>query len=330
MCLQSHPCPSSSLVKVRQRGYEAGHDDHGARLGIPATCPRRSLDDEAGRTLSPRAVRIGMRILSRSPVFEALPPEELERVAGRSVFRRLRRGEALTRHGERVQWLIVIGEGRLKATMPSPGTGTEFLLGTFIAGDVIGEIGLFENVPRVGTHAAVIETDVLLVPKLELLALIDRRPVVATRLLEAVARKLRLAMELGLALHSLGLPGRFYGRLLDLARTCSRRDGGGDPDRARSFAEGTRRFDRRLPRSAEQARDRLEAFGADRLRTGIRRDPGSGEARRGREAARPPGQHPRSAGHAARRSFGRRRANRRSSLAPAHRTGKLFPVRSPP
>jgi CRP/FNR family cyclic AMP-dependent transcriptional regulator len=198
--------------------------DRGSRS--PAPAPADAVESGAMHTPGVR-VRVGMRILSRSRVFEVLPPEELERVAGRSVFRRLRRGEPLTRHGDRGNSLIVVGKGRLKVVLPSAEPGSEFLVGTFVAGDVIGEIRLFENVPRVGSHVAVIETEVLLVPKTELLALIDRRPVVAIRLLEAVAGKLRLAVELGQALHSLGLPGRFYGRLRDLSRSGSCREGDG-------------------------------------------------------------------------------------------------------
>lgn len=177
---------------------------------------------------APRArVRVATRLLSDSRVFDVLPKEEIERVAARSLYRRLRRGQALTKHGDSVESLIVIGKGCLKAVLPSPEPKSEFLLGTFVRGDVIREIGLFENVPRVGSHLAVIETEVLLVPKTVFFELIEHRPAVARRLLEAVAKKLRLAMELGLALHSLGFPGRFHARLLDLARHGSRPTGDG-------------------------------------------------------------------------------------------------------
>ena len=168
-----------------------------------------------------------LRILSRSPVFESIPPEEKERLAALSVYRRLRHGEALTRHGDQVTFLIVIGRGCLKVSLPTANPGTEFLAGIFGEGDVIGEIGIFENLPRVGNHIATADTEVLLVPKADLLALLDRQPEVATRLIRAVCTKLRLSIDLGLALHSHDFPSRFYLRLLDLSRTVSRRDSDG-------------------------------------------------------------------------------------------------------
>lgn len=171
--------------------------------------------------------QIRLRLLSRSPVFEGLPPEERERLAAVSVYRRIPHGEALTRHGDQVTFLIVIGRGSLKASMPTAVPGSEFLAGIFAEGDVIGEIGIFENRPRVGNHIAVTDTEVLLIPKAELLALIERRPEIATRLIQAVCAKLRLAIDLGLALHSHDFPSRFYLRLLHLSRTGSRREGDG-------------------------------------------------------------------------------------------------------
>lgn len=162
--------------------------------------------------------REGARILGASRVFADLDAPELERLASRSTVRRLRRGEALTRHGDAVEWLIVVGKGRLKVAMPGTDDAPGLLLGVFLPGDVIGEIGIFENVPRVGGHVAVVDSEVLLVPNAELLALLDRRPVVTRRLLEACATKLRLSLELGLALRSMDLPSRLHGRFLYLAQ----------------------------------------------------------------------------------------------------------------
>src|SRR5512139_2729953 len=89
-----------------------------------------------------------LRFLSTCRVFDALSAEELERLAVRCVYRQLDRHTALTQHGGEVDALIVVGRGRLKVTLPSPDGKGEFLVGTFVPGDVIGEIGLFENVPR--------------------------------------------------------------------------------------------------------------------------------------------------------------------------------------
>lgn len=187
--------------------------------------PGKSSSDSAVPKESRAQIR--MRILSRSPVFQAIPPAEKERIAALSVYRLLPNGEALTRHGDEVTFLIVVGRGSLKVSLPTADPGTDFLAGTFVEGDVIGEIGIFENLPRVGSHIAIANTEVLLVPKAEVLALVSRRPEAAVRLIRAVCTKLRLAIDLGLALHSHDFPSRFYLRLLYLSRSGSRHESGG-------------------------------------------------------------------------------------------------------
>lgn len=187
--------------------------------------PGRSSSGSAVPKVSRAQARL--RILSRSPVFEAIPPAEKERLAALSAYRLVPRGEALTQHGDEVTFLIVVGRGSLKVSLPTAAPGTEFLAGIFTEGDVIGEIGIFENMPRVGNHVATADTEVLLIPKADLLALLGRQPAVATRLIRAVCTKLRLAIDLGLALHSHDFPSRFYLRLLHLSRADSRQESDG-------------------------------------------------------------------------------------------------------
>jgi CRP-like cAMP-binding protein len=174
---------------------------------------------------APLPVRIG--VLSHSRAFGSLPAGEMEKVASRSFYRRFRAREVLTQHGGVGDALIVVGRGRVKATLPSPDSDTEFVLGTFVAGDIIGEIAAIQNRPRVGGLAAITDAEVLLVPREELAALLERQPAVAARLLDDVCGKLRQTYELCLALSFLELPSRFYARLLYLSRIDSRRESDG-------------------------------------------------------------------------------------------------------
>ena len=123
--------------------------------------------------------------------------------------------------------LIVVGRGRIKGTLPSPHADGEFIVSMFWPGDVFGEIPLFDNQSRAATATVVTEAEVLFVPRNELLALLERRPAVAIRLIEALCDKLRTSLEFSLALRFLDVPSRFYRRLIYLGRYDSRRDGNG-------------------------------------------------------------------------------------------------------
>ena len=111
--------------------------------------------------------------------------------------------------------------------LPTPETGSDFLVGIVAPGDIIGEIGVFEGTPRVGSHIAINETEVVVVGREDVLSLVARYPQVAIRLLAELSTKLRLALELGLGMHSLDLPARFYRRLLYFRRTDPREDANG-------------------------------------------------------------------------------------------------------
>lgn len=166
-------------------------------------------------------------ILSRSRVFQGVPSADLERLAARCACERYRKGAVISRRGNPGEALTVLGRGRVKATLPSPGAEGEFLVAMFWPGDVFGEAAVFENLARPATGIAITEVEVAFVPRAELLTLIERRPAVSLRLIEALCEKLRTALDLSLSMRFLDVPSRFYQRLLYLARFDSRRDGDG-------------------------------------------------------------------------------------------------------
>lgn len=166
-------------------------------------------------------------ILARSRVFQTVPAGDLERLALHCTPGRYRRGAAILQTGEPGDMLVVVGRGRVKGTIPSPDGDGEFLIGMLWPGDCFGEIAVFDYRARAAAATAVTECEVVLVPRAELLSLMERRPAVAIRLVESVCEKLRTAVELSLCLRFLDVPSRLYRRLLDLGRYDSRREGNG-------------------------------------------------------------------------------------------------------
>lgn len=172
-------------------------------------------------------ISISLGILARSRVFQGVPSGDLERLAPRCAYERYRRGAAIARLGEVGDSLLVVGRGRVKAVLPSPHADGEFLVAMFWPGDVFGEMPVFDLQARAMTGVAVTEAEILFVPRTELIALLERRPGVAIRLIETLCDKLRTSLEFSLALRFLDVPSRFYRRLIYLGRYDSRREGNG-------------------------------------------------------------------------------------------------------
>lgn len=177
--------------------------------------------------MTPTATDQNLAILRRSWVFQAAPASDLERLAARCSVERYRRGARITRRGSSGDSLYVLGRGRVKGTLPSPDADGEFLIGLFWPGDVFGEVSIFDKAALLGSSFAIADSELLVIPRTEVLSLLERRPAVSLRLMGSICDKLRTALDLSLSLRFLDIPARFYQRLHYLARFDSRADGDG-------------------------------------------------------------------------------------------------------
>lgn len=168
-----------------------------------------------------------LAILRRSWVFQVAPASDLERLAARGSVERYRRGARITQRGSSGESLFVLSRGRVKGTLPSPDADGEFLVGLFWPGDVFGEVSIFDKAALLGSSFAITDTELLVLPRAEVLGLLERRPAVSIRLMGSICDKLRTALDLSLSLRFLDIPARFYQRLLYLARFDSSADGNG-------------------------------------------------------------------------------------------------------
>lgn len=169
-----------------------------------------------------------LEILTRSRVFQAAPAADIERLAPHCTHQRYRRGDTIAGMGAVGDTLIVVGRGRIKATLPSPSGEHEFLMAMFWPGDVMGETSLFDQKARPASGVAVTDVEVVFVPRIELLTLLERRPAVTIRLAESLCVKLRTTVELSLSVRFLDTPTRLYNRLLYFARYDARMQPNGE------------------------------------------------------------------------------------------------------
>lgn len=105
------------------------------------------------------------RLIDALPLFDDVPEEVLDDLAGRVRLRTLARGQAIFRQGERARAFYVIRRGVLQVLEEDPDTGAERPIRILGRGDSFGELGLVSNAPRAATVRALEESDLFEVDK---------------------------------------------------------------------------------------------------------------------------------------------------------------------
>jgi MFS family permease len=134
-------------------------------LGLAAS--RRLAAADVG-TLVPAE---DIRFLHSLPIFAALGPAELERVAAHLFLLRVAAGEVVIREGDAGDRLYLIKRGRAEATKGSR------RLGGLTAGELFGEIALLRDVPRTATVRALTEMELLCLERAPFLEAVNPHPV---------------------------------------------------------------------------------------------------------------------------------------------------------
>src|SRR5512135_3676827 len=121
-------------------------------------------------------------ILRKTPLFATLPDDDLRRVADLAVTRRFAKKEAVFREGERADGFFIVASGKVKVFKLS-GEGKEQVLHVLETGQTFAEAVIFEGGVYPAHAEALDDSDLLFLPKRPFLELLERRPVVAIRML---------------------------------------------------------------------------------------------------------------------------------------------------
>ena len=127
--------------------------------------------------------------LAHLPLLRGAGAAEIERLAAGTTRRRLKRGDALFREGDRPAGFYVVVHGRIGLY------GGKRLADVIAEGRSFGEAVMFLERPAIVTAAALTDALVLLIAKETVLAEIGRSPAFARRIIVALARKLEAAMR---------------------------------------------------------------------------------------------------------------------------------------
>jgi CRP-like cAMP-binding protein len=133
-------------------------------------------------------------LLHQVPVFEALGPEDLRRVADVAVPRRFAAGQVIFREGDASDTCYVVRTGHTRALRENT-DGRMIALAHFGPGDIFGELAMFDDERRSATVETLDAVQSIAVAGSDMRRLLRQHPDIAVKLLVGVARRLREANE---------------------------------------------------------------------------------------------------------------------------------------
>jgi CRP-like cAMP-binding protein len=113
--------------------------------------------------------------LKRCDLFERLTPEQAERLDRRASLLTFRRRSLIYSSTEPGQSVMILASGRVKIKDITP-EGKETILAFIEEGEIFGELALLDSQPRSEFAEAVEDSQVLVIPREELLWLMEQRP----------------------------------------------------------------------------------------------------------------------------------------------------------
>jgi CRP-like cAMP-binding protein len=134
-------------------------------------------------------------VLRNTPLFAALPDEELRRVAALAVARRYAKREPVFREGDRAEGFYVVASGKVKIFKLSE-EGKEQVLHVIEPGQSFAEAVIFEGGVYPAHAEALADAETLYLPKRPFLDLLESHPKVAVRMLASLSRWLKRMTDL--------------------------------------------------------------------------------------------------------------------------------------
>jgi CRP-like cAMP-binding protein len=104
-------------------------------------------------------------LIDALPLFEDLPSEVLDDLAGRVQLRSVTKGEPVIRQGERAQSFYIVRTGTLRVVEEDRETGNDRVLRVLGRGESFGELGLVEGARRAATVRAVEDAQIFEIDK---------------------------------------------------------------------------------------------------------------------------------------------------------------------
>jgi CRP/FNR family transcriptional regulator len=135
-----------------------------------------------------------VELLAGVPVFEALGPADLGRVADVAVRRTFPAGQVIFREGDASDTCYVVGRGHARAVRENV-DGRTITLAHFGPGDIFGELAMFDDERRSATVETLDAVEAIAILGSDMRRLLREHPDIAVKLVIALGRRLREANE---------------------------------------------------------------------------------------------------------------------------------------
>jgi CRP/FNR family transcriptional regulator len=129
-------------------------------------------------------------IIDASPLFNGLPPEQVERIIQIIVVKRFNRGETIFFEGDKGAGFYIVETGKVKIYKMSL-SGKEQILHIFGPGEPIGEVPIFHGQPFPATAEAIVQSNLLFLPRDRFIQLVHETPSIALNMLAVLSMRLR-------------------------------------------------------------------------------------------------------------------------------------------
>jgi CRP/FNR family transcriptional regulator, cyclic AMP receptor protein len=133
-------------------------------------------------------------LLGNVPVFEAMGPQDLRRVAEVAVPRRFAAGQVIFREGDSSDTCYVVRSGHARAVRGNT-DGRTIALAHFGPGDIFGELAMFDEERRSATVEALDDLEAIAIAGSDMRRLLREHADIAVKLVIALGRRLRDANE---------------------------------------------------------------------------------------------------------------------------------------
>ena len=157
-----------------------------------------------------------LELIRRVPLFSMLTVAQGDAVAAAVVKRRFKRGEAIVEQGKQSNALSIILTGRARVIATDP-RGREVILATMRPGDYVGEMSLIDNEPHSATVMAEIQTDALILGRLEFARCLPENSSMAYAVMKGLVQRLRQADRKIESLALMDVYGRVARALLEFS-----------------------------------------------------------------------------------------------------------------